>query len=95
MSEHTHNRQSAVIGPEGSVLRTQDLPPPGTKRWVIRRKAEVVAAVRGGLLSLDEACNRYTLSVEEFLSWQRAIDRYGVRGLRATRIQEYRNVAAE
>ena len=95
MSEHANSRQSAVIGPEGSVLRTQDLPPPGTKRWVIRRKAEVVAAVRGGLLSLDEACNRYTLSVEEFLSWQRAIDRYGVRGLRATRIQEYRNVAAE
>ena len=55
----------------------------------------ITAAVRGGLLSLDEACNRYTLSVEEFLSWQRAIDRYGVRGLRATRIQEYRNVAAE
>ena len=95
MREQTHIRHSAVIGPEGSVLRAEDLPPPGTKRWVIRRKAEVVAAVRGGLLSLDEACNRYTLSVEEFLSWQRAIDRYGVRGLRATRIQDYRNVAAE
>ena len=80
MSERTDNGHSAIIGPEGSVLRTEDLPPPGTKRWVIRRKAEVVAAVRGGLLSLDEACNRYTLSVEEFLSWQRAIDRYGVRG---------------
>ena len=41
MSEHTNNRQSAVIGPEGSVLRTQDLPPPGTKRWVIRRMSVV------------------------------------------------------
>ncbi|NTB71722.1 DUF1153 domain-containing protein, partial [Agrobacterium tumefaciens] len=30
--------------------------------------AEVVAAVRGGLLSLEEACERYTLTVEEFLS---------------------------
>jgi len=37
---------------------------------VIRRKAEVVAAVRGGLLSLEEACSRYTLTVDEFLSWQ-------------------------
>ena len=46
------------------------LPAPGTKRWVIRRKAEVVAAVRGGLLSLEEACARYTLTVEEFLAWQ-------------------------
>jgi Protein of unknown function (DUF1153) len=70
--------------------RLEDLPPPGIKRWVIRRKAEVVAAVRGGILSLDEACDRYKLSVEEFLSWQRSIDRHGLRGLRTTRIQDYR-----
>ncbi len=69
-----------------------DLPPPDTERWVIRRKAEVVAAVRGGLLTIDEACQRYRLSVEEFLSWQRAIDRFGLAGLRATRIQDYRGV---
>jgi hypothetical protein len=75
-------------------LRLEDLPPPNTKRWVIRRKAEVVAAVRTGLLSLDEACRRYTLSVEEFLSWQRALDRHGVRGLRATRVQDYRASAS-
>lgn len=68
-----------------------DLPPPDTKRWVMRRKAEVVAGVRCGLISLEEACRRYTLSVEEFLSWQRLIDRHGVRGLRATRLQDYRN----
>jgi hypothetical protein len=70
--------------------RLDDLPPPGIKRWVIRRKAEVVAAVRAGILSLDEACDRYKLSVEEFLSWQRSIDRHGLRGLRTTRIQDYR-----
>jgi hypothetical protein len=70
--------------------RLEDLPPPGIKRWVIRRKAEVVAAVRAGILSLDEACERYTLSVEEFLSWQRSIDRHGLRGLRTTRLQDYR-----
>ena len=68
-----------------------ELPSPNTKRWVIRRKAEVVAAVRGGLLSLDEACRRYTLTVEEFLAWQRAIDRFGMPGLRATRVQQYRH----
>jgi len=50
-----------------------------------------VAAVRGGLLSLDEACRRYTLTVEEFLAWQRAIDRFGLAGLRATRVQQFRN----
>jgi hypothetical protein len=30
------------------------------------------------------------LSVEEFLSWQRLIDRHGMRGLRVTRLQDYR-----
>ena len=79
-----------VIGPDGSPLTVADLPPRDTKRWVIRRKAEVVAAVRGGLLSLEEACTRYTLTVEEFLAWQYSIDRHGLAGLRTTRIQQYR-----
>jgi len=89
--EDRRGRVSYVIGPDGSPLTMSDLPAPGTKRWVIRRKAEVVAAVRGGLLSLDEACRRYTLTVEEFLAWQRAIDRFGLAGLRATRVQQYRH----
>ena len=75
---------------ERRIARIEDLPPPGIKRWVIRRKAEVVAAVRAGIISLEEACQRYTLSVEEFLSWQRSIDRHGLRGLRTTRLQDYR-----
>ncbi len=80
-----------VIGPDGSPLTIADLPPQTTRRWVIRRKAEVVAAVRGGLLSLDEACQRYTLTVEEFLSWQSLIDEHGLAGLRTTKIQNYRH----
>jgi hypothetical protein len=80
-----------VIGPHGEPLTEKDLPPANTERWVIRRKAQVVAAVRGGLISLDEACRRYRLSVEEFLSWQRAIDAHGLPGLRTTRIQHYRD----
>ncbi|HZV21766.1 MAG TPA: DUF1153 domain-containing protein, partial [Hyphomicrobiales bacterium] len=71
-------------------LTIADLPSPNTKRWVIRRKAEVVAAVRGGLLSLEDACKRYKLTIDEFLSWQRLIDRHGLPGLRATKVQEYR-----
>ena len=81
----------AGAGHSGEQPMTErDLPPPNTKRWVMRRKAEVVAGVRCGLISLDEACRRYTLSVEEFLSWQRLIDSHGLRGLRATRLQDYR-----
>ena len=87
---NSHN-ECFVIGPRGRPLRAEDLPPPDTRRWVIRRKAEVVAAVRGGLLSIDDACRCYTLSVEEFLSWQRAMDSHGLPGLRATRVQDYRH----
>lgn len=67
-----------------------DLPPPGTTRWVMRRKAAVVFGVRSGLLSLEEACRRYDLSVDEFLSWQRLIDDHGVYALRTTYLQKYR-----
>jgi len=82
---------TSVRRPEdGVATAVSALPPPTTKRWVIRRKAAVVTAVRAGVLTLEEACQRYHLSVEEFLSWQRLIDRHGMRGLRATRLQDYR-----
>nr|WP_256387119.1 MULTISPECIES: DUF1153 domain-containing protein [unclassified Azospirillum] len=71
-------------------MTLDDLPPPDTRRWVMRRKAEVVAGVRAGLLSFAEACNRYSLSEEELASWQRLIDRHGVKALRVTRLQDYR-----
>lgn len=90
MTDVYRPRVKYVIGPDGGPLTIADLPPPDTRRWVIRRKAEVVAAVRGGLLSLEEACKRYTLTVDEFLSWQASIDRHGLPGLRTTRIQHYR-----
>ena len=89
--QRTNSRgEKYVIGPTGAPLTLSDLPPPETQRWVIRRKAEVVAAVRGGLLSLDEACDRYRLTNEEFLNWQHSIDRHGMAGLRTTRLQQYR-----
>ena len=67
------------------------LPAPNLRRWVTRRKAQVVAAVRDGILSFDQACERYSLSEEEFKSWIGLLDNHGVRGLRATRAQGYRH----
>jgi hypothetical protein len=89
MTERRCARVKYVIGPDGRPLTMADLPVPEATRWVIRRKAEVVAAVRGGLLSLEEACSRYTLSIEEILAWQYCLDRHGLAGLRTTRIQQY------
>src|SRR5262245_52148478 len=88
MSASARAKVAKVFGPFGP-LTIADLPSPETQRWSIRRKAEVIAAVRGGLLSLEEACSRYALGVEEYLSWEYCIDRYGPAGLRTTRSQFY------
>jgi hypothetical protein len=92
MIENQKIRPAQVVGPLGEPLTIESLPRPGTSRWVVRRKAEVVAAVNGGLLSVDEACERYSLTLEEFAGWQRAVDRSGMPGLRVTRIQHYKSL---
>ncbi len=86
-------RPMQVVGPHGRPVTIESLPPADTRRWVTRRKAEVVAAVAGGLLSLEEACARYALTPEELASWQRLVSAHGVRGLRVTRLKDYRTQA--
>jgi hypothetical protein len=87
-------RPVSVPGPLGKPVTLESLPPPDTRRWVVRRKAEVIAAIRGGLLTAAEACARYRLSPEELELWQESIDRAGVPGLRVTRIQLYKDYVA-
>ena len=86
------NRPMATPSGESSIRArlVESLPPPNTKRWVVRRKAAVVAAVRGGGITLEEARRYYQLSEEEFRSWERALERHGLAGLRTTRVQQYR-----
>jgi hypothetical protein len=67
------------------------LPSPDTKRWVARRKAAIVNAVRNGKMNIEDACRHYMLSTEEFAAWERAIEAHGVAGLRVTRLQVYRD----
>ena len=92
MIENQKIRPARVIGPLGEELTVETLPPPETTRWVVRRKAEVVAAVNGGLLSVDDVCARYGLTVVVLAGWLGAIDRSGMPGLRVTRIQHYRSL---
>ena len=82
--------RGAIVGPDGYSLTLSDLPPRDTKRWVPRRKAMVVLAVEGGLISAAEACKRYGLSLEELEGWKRLAQKHGVRGLRATKVKQYR-----
>lgn len=71
-----------------------DLPTPG-QRWTVQRKLTVIQAVRGGWVPVEEVCQIYEISVDEFLAWERHVDRYGVPGLRTTRFQIYRDTHKE
>jgi hypothetical protein len=59
------------IGLNGDTTTLDQLPRRGLKRWRSRDKAMVVAAVRHGLITVNEACARYDLSIEEYLHWYR------------------------
>lgn len=91
-SDAVASRPSSVPGPLGTPLTLADLPATDTRRWVARRKAEVLAAIHGGLLGRAEARDRYRLSEEELRLWERAVSCAGVPGLRVTRVQIYRPV---
>jgi hypothetical protein len=90
MTEPQRQNVTRILGFDGNPLTLADLPAPGTRRWVIRRKAAVVAAIRGGLLSLEEARSRYILTGEEFFAWQDTINHFGLSGLRVSEIQKQR-----
>ena len=79
MNSERPGRAEIVIGPTGKPLTIDDI-----------RKAEVAASVRHGLISLEEACDHYKLSVDEILAWVRVLKVHGLRGLRVTRTQAYR-----
>lgn len=66
------------------------LPPPTTQRWVKSRKLAVIKAIENGILSDEQACQRYSLSQEELDSWKKALNRHGPGALRTTHINRYR-----
>lgn len=88
MARDGRNPLAKITGPDGQELTITDLPPRDTARWVPRRKMIVVKAVQGGLISLDDACSRYRLSIEEYLSWQRLLERFEAPAARMPYYQE-------
>ena len=82
-----------ILGLFDEPLTIEALPPGDTVRWVPKRKAQVVCAIRVGLLSREEACDRYCISNTELLSWESLLDEHGLKALRATHVQHYRNAA--
>lgn len=78
-----------VTLPDGTILTVADLPQ-GDQRWVARRKAVVVKAIEHGLLSREDAMERYGLTEEELACWFSAIARNGTGGLKIKAIQKNR-----
>jgi len=66
-----------------TVFTLGDLPATDTERWVMSRKVDVVDAVHSGLITMEDACWRYALTIEEFHSWEIAVERLGGVGQRA------------
>jgi len=81
-----------VTLPDGKKLSRSDLPPKNTSRWVARRKAKIVAAVIGGLITDEEACDLYDLTFDELDGWISAVKDHGSAALRVTALQKYRHI---
>ena len=92
MSEALNIAETVSPDPKDESLTLASLPEPGTERWVVSRKAKVVAAIRDGLLTVEEASRRYHLTTDELAEWQISLDRHGLRGLRTTFTQQYRHI---
>jgi DNA-binding winged helix-turn-helix (wHTH) protein/transposase-like protein len=92
MDKDTKIRGKPILDVSLPRIKTagDELPTPDRKRWTPRHKVSVVAAVLRGVIDLEEVCRRCDLSVEEFLSWRKAIDRHDVQGLHTTKLQKYR-----
>ncbi len=91
MARDGRNVIHLVNGSSGRSRGVADLPPPNLRRWMPQHKAEVVAAVRKGVLRIEQACERYDLSFEEFLSWEQAIEDRGATDLRVNDIRHRRH----
>ena len=91
LADQTHNKGRPPNPVRDDPLHyVPELPPAPVGRWTVRLKAEIVRAVRGGWVPIDEVCRMYRISADEFVAWERDLDRYGIPGLRTTRYQIYR-----
>jgi hypothetical protein len=86
-----HGPRSVTLA-DGTVLSRADLPASSTRPWVASRKAAVVRGVVYGLITQEEALERYQLSEEEFIEWLRAVTEHGEAALKTTALQKYRQL---
>ncbi|MEP6605035.1 MAG: DUF1153 domain-containing protein [Nitrosospira sp.] len=69
-----------------TISASWNLPESNSIRWVVRRKIEVLTAIRQGFFTAEEACQRYAISMDELFAWQTAMRHFGPEGLCATHV---------
>lgn len=83
-------RPKYVLGPTGQIT-VDTLPTANTARWTARRKAEVIAAIHGGLVTRAWALNTYKhLTDNELRYWETTYRKFGLDGLKVTKVHEHR-----
>lgn len=92
MMDHPKRQPGQTFAVDGTPVTPANLPPPRPARWTPRRKAMVVAAVQAGILDMDAACERYEMSVEEFLAWHAAVRDSGLVKLSVSHGQAKRSI---
>jgi hypothetical protein len=75
---------------QGNVITKADLPSPKTRRWVNSRKAILVRAVQGDIITREELLELYNMEDREFAIWEREFAQYGAEGLKQTKMQKRR-----
>lgn len=71
-----------------------ELPPEHTTWWTPLRKASVVAHIKKGTLTTQEAISRYKLSDEELSEWKTDFGRGGVPALRVVKRRKRHSAGA-
>ena len=69
LSDEPHSMKPFFIGPDGKRVTSADLPSRDLLNLTSPQKSMVVAAVRHGLITISEVCERYHLSLDEYLHW--------------------------
>ena len=85
LSRLSKQKRKVAVGLRGNVIAPYDLPPAQGARWTPMRKVDLIAAILGGVITLDEAKARYALTTEELSEWRRGLAAGGVKGLKASR----------
>jgi DNA-binding winged helix-turn-helix (wHTH) protein len=74
----------------GGLITAYDLPKAGEKkRWTRMFKAIIARAIVNGVMTPEEACQRYFMTVAELKRWIKLLDTQGLRGLSANNFSDF------